>query len=58
MNSRKHTTLIRAASLALVALDAYTLTRYPSPATCVILWLLASFALVVAFAPNKSRFSL
>lgn len=58
MNTRKHTALIRSASLALVVLDAYTLTRYPSPATCVTVWLLASFALVVAFAPNKSRFSL
>ena len=58
MNTRKNTLAIRAASLALVALDAYTLARYPSPATCVTVWLLASFALVVAIAPNKSRFSL
>jgi hypothetical protein len=58
MNTRKHTFAIRAASLALVALDCWLLATYPSPFMAVLTWLLASLALVVAIAPNKSRFSL
>ena len=58
MNTRKHTLAIRSASLALVAIDCVLLAAYPSPCVAVLVWLLASLALVVAIAPNKSRFSL
>ena len=58
MNSRKYTALIRAASLALVAMDCWLLSAYPSPFVAVLVWLLASLALVVAIAPVRSRFSL
>ena len=56
MNTHKHTLLIRAASLALVALDAWLLTRFPSLETALALWLPFSVALVVAIAPCPSRF--
>ena len=58
MNTRKHTLAIRAASLALVAGDCWLLTCYPTPATAVLLWAMASMALVVAIAPCPSRFRL
>ena len=58
MNTRKHTALIRAASLALVALDCWLLTVYPSLETALALWLPFSVALVVAIAPCPSRFRL
>ena len=58
MNTRKHTLAIRLACLALVAFDAWMLTCYPTPATAVLLWAMASMALLVAIAPCPSRFKL
>lgn len=60
MNTRKHTLLIRAASLALFALDCWLPCQAPScaPFAMLVCWLLGSMALALAIAPNKSRFSL
>jgi hypothetical protein len=58
MNTRKHSAFIRLASLALVGVDAWLLARFPSVAVAFLVWLLGSFALVVAIAPVKSRFTL
>jgi hypothetical protein len=56
MNTRKHTALIRLASLALVAFDAWLLTRFPSLETAIAIWLPFSMALVLAITPTPSRF--
>jgi hypothetical protein len=58
MNTRKHTLIIRLACIALAACDAWILIEFTSVAVAFLVWLLASFALVVAIAPVKSRFSL
>ena len=58
MNTRKHTLAIRAASLALFALDCFLFAAFPSLETAFLCWLLGSMALVLAIAPEKSRFSL
>ncbi len=58
MNNRKHTALIRAACLALVAGDAYTLICYPSLVTALALWFPMSIAFVLAYTPCPSRFKL
>jgi hypothetical protein len=58
MNTRKHTLAIRTACLALVAIDAYTLTCYPSLETALALWLPMSIAFVLAHTPCPSRFTL
>jgi hypothetical protein len=57
MNTRKYTALIRTACLALVAIDAYTLTYYPSPETALALWFPMSVALVLAYTSCPSRFT-
>ena len=57
MNTRKYTLVIRLACLALAACDAYVLTQFASVAVTFLVWLLGSFALVVAIAPVKSRFT-
>jgi len=57
MNTHKHTLIIRLACLALAACDAWLLTRFPSVGMAFLVWLLASFALVIAIAPVKSRFT-
>lgn len=60
MNTRKHTFAIRAASLALFALDCWLPSQFPLclPLVALVFWLLASLALVVAITPTRSRFSL
>lgn len=57
-NTRKHTTLIRLGSFALLVLDAWTLSRFPSIQTAVFLWVPASCALILLTAPKESRFRL
>jgi hypothetical protein len=56
MNTRKHTTRIRLASLALAAFDCWLLSRYPSLETALAIWLPFSMALVLAIASIPSRF--
>jgi hypothetical protein len=58
MNTRKHTALIKLASLALVAADAYMLACYPSLETALALWFPMSIAFVLAYTPCPSRFRL
>ncbi len=55
-NTRKNTRAIRAASFALVAFDAWLLTRYPSMVTAFLIWFPASMALILATCPSPSRF--
>lgn len=59
MNTQKHTLAIRLASLALVALDLWLPSQFPScPALAMLVcWLLASFALAIAVSPSPSRFT-
>jgi hypothetical protein len=56
MNTRKHTTRIRLASMALVAFDCYLVSRFPSLETALAIWLPFSMALVLAIVPTPSRF--
>jgi hypothetical protein len=56
MNTHKHTALIRAACLALAAVDLLVLSRFPSMETALAIWFPFSIALVVAIAPVPSRF--
>jgi hypothetical protein len=58
MNTHKHTTLIRLASLALVALDFWLPSQFPlcAPVAMLVCWLLASFALAIAVSPSPSKF--
>jgi hypothetical protein len=56
MNIRKHTALIRLASIALMAGDAYILTCYPSLETALALWIPMAVAFVLACTPCPSRF--
>lgn len=60
MNTQKHTLAIRAASLALVALDCWLPSQFPAcfPAAMLVFWTLGSLALVLCVVPTKSRFSL
>jgi hypothetical protein len=58
MNTRKNTLRIRLASLALFAFDVWLPSQFPSALTALLCWLLASMALVLVVAPNKSRFAL
>lgn len=60
MNSRKHTLAIRAAAMALVALDCWLPSQFPLclPQAMLAFWLLGSLALVLCVVPSKSRFSL
>ena len=58
MNTRKHTLAIRLACLALVAIDAWLLSVYPSLETALLLWFPVSMAFVLATCPSPSRFRL
>ena len=60
MNTRKHTLLVRFASLALVAFDCFAASQFPDcfPVAMLVFWTLGSLALVLCVVPTKSRFSL
>jgi hypothetical protein len=55
MNSHKHTALIRAACLALVAFDWWLLTAFPTGETALAIALPFAGALATAIAPSESR---
>ena len=56
MNTHKHTALIRLASCALLAADAWLLCRFPSLETAMMLWFPAAMALTLVVTPKESRF--
>jgi hypothetical protein len=58
MNTHKHTALIRLACLALVALDCWLLTVFPTGETALAIALPFAGALATAIAPVYSRFTL
>ena len=60
MNTHKNTLLIRLASVALVAFDAWLPSQFPAclPLAMLVFWTLGSLALVLCVVPTKSRFSL
>lgn len=60
MNTRKHTLAYRAGALALFAIDCWLPSKFPLclPLAMITFWLCASFALALAIAPVRSRFSL
>jgi hypothetical protein len=48
--------MIRLASCALLAADAWILCRFPAIETAMMLWLPAAMALTLVVTPKESRF--